>query len=105
LDIDRKPKVDDAGAAVAEFDACGDSVEFITHLPFVAGCVEQADDDPAEGRQRSLLLFVGQQIPLRVACRRFGIGSARGGTRASVPDMDLLLDRTKSDDVAATRRA
>src|ERR1700723_2577515 len=52
---------------------------FIAHLSFLEVSGELPCDDSAERHERSLTLFVCQQIPEAVDPRRLDAGAARGG--------------------------
>src|SRR3954454_1578673 len=64
----------------------------MAHLRVVVGSVELSKHDPAEGRQRSLTLLVGQQTPELIERQRPNDSRARGGaTSDPLLDMGLLL--------------
>src|SRR6185437_9457890 len=98
FDIDRSPKVAACGAGadgeedvdVDDWRSAGISGVFIMHPLFVARCVELANDDAAECRQRSPPLVARQPVPELVDRRRF---EARGGVATSMSShMVHLLD-------------
>src|SRR5512135_2965280 len=95
FDVDLRPKV--VGDEVTPADPSSRSRTrasraFIAHLQVVGGCVELSKHDAAEGEQRSLTLFVRQQIPELVDRQRSDDRWARGGARTAAPlDMGHLL--------------
>src|SRR4051794_26749180 len=87
FDADLSPRVAGDGAARAALSSRWPgtvSGTVIAHLLIVARCVELSKHDPAEGHQRSLTLFVRQQTPELVECRRLDDRQRRGGVMSSV---------------------
>src|SRR4051812_17113738 len=66
----------------------------MAHLRVVVGSVELSKHDPAEGRQRSSTLLVGQQAPELIERQRPNDSRARGGAMSAASgDMVHLLRR------------